>query len=220
MKTIDKIRGAQILAGEKAVIDNLKRKGFNMEKACAICNVPDSLHGTCCGWHNAKTPIDENGIITHPSHPQYGQHWNFMSNAVPVQGVDPNANYFCNYDNESTKKQEPEVGTDEWFKSLTPEQFREYYNHGLSQMSVAELVTHLYNVQKKIKENRVVLETEEQIRKEIDAARLRISNISTLAAGEERIFTHSFGAIHQKCKEADDILKDLSTNIYEYARGY
>ena len=41
-----------------------------------ICNVPFDLHGTCCGWENAKVSVDDNFIITDKRHPGFGSNLN------------------------------------------------------------------------------------------------------------------------------------------------
>jgi len=41
---------------------------------CHHCNVPNDLHGTCCGWNNAKHPCSREGVIIDARHPGFGQH--------------------------------------------------------------------------------------------------------------------------------------------------
>lgn len=40
------------------------------------CGVPNEVHGTCCGWYNAKTVIDELGNIRDDRHPFYNRQFN------------------------------------------------------------------------------------------------------------------------------------------------
>jgi len=43
---------------------------------CPRCQVPWKVHGTCCGWENAKATCNIHGIIIDQNHPGFGK--NFM----------------------------------------------------------------------------------------------------------------------------------------------
>lgn len=49
-----------------------KVKEYN-ERPCLICDVPLDVHGTCCGWPNAATKINEFGVIIDNRHPNFGK---------------------------------------------------------------------------------------------------------------------------------------------------
>jgi len=47
------------------------------------CGVPADIHGTCCGWFNAKALCDDQGKIIDKRHPGYGEvftQWQFNKN--------------------------------------------------------------------------------------------------------------------------------------------
>lgn len=45
------------------------------------CGVPNEVHGTCCGWDNARHTCDESGIIRDDRHPFYRKHINEWLNS-------------------------------------------------------------------------------------------------------------------------------------------
>jgi hypothetical protein len=41
------------------------------ERIKCSCGVPRDIHGTCCGFMNAKMQMDQKGVIIDPEHPGF-----------------------------------------------------------------------------------------------------------------------------------------------------
>lgn len=62
---------------------------FETKHYCILCHVPDDVHGTCCGWENAKAICNIVGIIIDSRHPGFGKQftsWNVkpMNVELPI----------------------------------------------------------------------------------------------------------------------------------------
>lgn len=61
------------------------------QENCGLCQVPHDVHGTCCGWSNASTKVDEDFIIIDERHPDFGkklgmQAGHFVTNVDLITG--------------------------------------------------------------------------------------------------------------------------------------